>query len=222
MISRFLQVNTYMWHHCRWWLWPWNQKMIASWQESYDKPRQCVEKQRHYFANESLYSQGYGLPSGHVWLWELDHKEGRTPKNWCLQTVVLEKTPESPMDIKEIKPVNLKGNQPWTLIRRIDVEAEAPVFWSSDANCWLTGKVPDAGKDWRQKEKRASENEMTGWHHQCNGHEFRQTGRWWGTGRPGVLQSMGSQSWTPLRDWTTITIINNLASYKQSLKCIRS
>ena len=161
-------------NHCRWWLQPWNQKTTASWQESYDKPRQCVEKQRHYSANKSLYSQGYGLPSGHVWLWELDHKEGRTPKNWCLQTVVLEKTPESSMDIKEIKPVNLKGNQPWTLIGRIDVEAEAPVFWSSDANRGLIGKVPDVGKDWGQK-KKVSDDEMAGWHHWCNEHELGQT-----------------------------------------------
>ena len=81
-------------------------------QESYDKFRQCVEKQRHYSANKGPYSQGYGLLSGHVRLWELDHKDGRMPKNWCLWTVVLEKTPESPLDSKEIKPVNLKGNQP--------------------------------------------------------------------------------------------------------------
>ena len=82
--------------------------MIASWQERYDKPRQCVEKQRHYSANKGMYSQGYGLPSSHVWLWELDHKEGRVPKNWCFWTVVLEKTPEIPLEGKEIKPVNLK------------------------------------------------------------------------------------------------------------------
>ena len=82
-------------NHCRWWLQPWNQKTIASWQESDDKPRQCVENQRHYFADKGPYSQGYGLPTGHIWLWELEHKGGRTPKNWCLQAVVLEKTPES-------------------------------------------------------------------------------------------------------------------------------
>ena len=81
-------------------------------QESYDKFRQYVEKQRHYSANKGPYSQGYGLLSGHVRLWELDHKDGRMPKNWCLWTVVLEKTPESPLDSKEIKPVNFKGNQP--------------------------------------------------------------------------------------------------------------
>ena len=81
-------------------------------QESYDKSRQCVEKQRHYSANKGPYSQGYGLPSGHVWLWEVDHKDGRMPKNWCLQVVVLEKTPENPLDNKDLKPVNFKGNQP--------------------------------------------------------------------------------------------------------------
>ena len=85
--------------------------------------------------------------------------------------MVLEKTPESPLDSKEIKPVHLKGNQPWILIARTDAEAEVPVFWSSDTNSWLIGKVPDARKDWGQKEKRVSEDEVAGWHHQCNGHE---------------------------------------------------
>ena len=118
------------------------------------------------------YSQSYGLPSGHVRFWELDRKEGRTPKNWCLRTVVLEKTPESSLHCKEVKPVNLKGNKPWILVGRTDAEAEAPVFWSSDANSWLIGKVLDAGKDWGQKEKRALEDEMAGWHHWCNGHEL--------------------------------------------------
>ena len=99
--------------------------------------------------------------------------KGRTPKSWCLHTVVLEKTPESPLDSKEIKPVNLKGNQPCIFTGRTD--AEAPVFWSHDANSWHTGKVPDAGKDWRQKEKRTSEHEMSGWHHWRNEHELQQT-----------------------------------------------
>ena len=98
----------------------WNQKTIASWQESDDKPRQCVEKQSHYSANKGPYSQGYGLSSGYAWLWELDREEGRVPKNWCFQIAVLEKTPESPLDSKEIKPVSLKGNQPWILIGRTD------------------------------------------------------------------------------------------------------
>ena len=93
-------------------------------------------------------------------------------ENWSLPTAVLEKTPESPLDSKEIKPVNLKGNQPWTLAGRTDAEAEAPVFWSSDMSSRLIGKVSDAGKDWGQKEKGASEEEMVVWHHWCNGHEL--------------------------------------------------
>ena len=94
-------------NHCGWWLQAWNQKTIASWQESYDKPRQCVEKQRYFSANKGPYSQGSGLPSGHVQLWELDHEEGRAPNNWCLPTVVLEKTLESPLDSKSIlKEIN--------------------------------------------------------------------------------------------------------------------
>ena len=149
--------------------------MIASWQESCDKSRQCVEKQRHYFADKRLYSQGCGLPSGPVWLWKLGHKEGWALKNCYLRTVVLEKTLESPLDSKDIKPVNPKGNQPSVLIGRTDGKAKTPVFWSSDANSWLIGKVPDAGKEWGQKEKRASEDEMTGCHHWFNGHELGQT-----------------------------------------------
>ena len=119
-------------------------------------------------------------------------------KNWCLQTVVLEKTPESPFDSREIKPVNLKGDQPWIFTGRTDTEAEAPVLSSSDTNRWLIGKVPDAGKDWGQKEKRALEDEMAGQYHQCNecklGHVNVKvnSGRWWGSGSPGVLQCMGS------------------------------
>ena len=159
-----------------WWLQPWNQ-MIASWQESNDKLR-------HYSADK-VRSQGYGLPSGHVRLWKPDRKESRTPKNWCLQIVVLEKTPVSPLDSKEIKPVNLKGDQPWIFTARTDAEAEAPVFWSSDANGWLIGKVPDAGRDWGQKEKRALEDGMQWtW-------TWSNSGKWWGSGRPGMLQSMG-------------------------------
>ena len=107
-----------------------------------------------------------------VWLWEVDCKEGRVSKNWCLQTVVLEDSWEVPGQPGD-QPVNLKGNQPWILIERINAKAEVPVFWSPDVNTWLTRKVPDAGKDWKQK-KRTSENEMAGWQHQCNEHELGQ------------------------------------------------
>ena len=149
--------------------------MPALGKETYDKPRQHFKKQRHYFANKGPYSQSYGFFSSYVWMWELDHKESWAPKNQCFWTVMLEKTLEIPLDYKEIKPVNLKGNQPWIPVGRTDAEAETPVFWSSDVNSWLIGKDPDAGKDWRQKGKKASEDEMNGWHHWFNGHELGQT-----------------------------------------------
>jgi len=98
-------------------------------------------------------------------MWELDHKERWAPKNWCFQIVVLEKTLESPLVYKEIKPVNPKGNQSWIFIGRTDAEAEAPILWPSDVRNWLIEKDPDAGKDWRQEEKGTIEDEMTGWHH---------------------------------------------------------
>ena len=94
---------------------------------------------------------------------------------------------------KEIKPVNPKGNQPWIFLGRTDAEAEAPTLWPTDAKSLLIGKDPDAKNDWGQEEKRVTEDEMVGWHHQLNGHEFEPTQRWWRTGDPGVLQSMGSQ-----------------------------
>ena len=163
-------------NHCGWWLQPWNQKMTASWQERDDKPGQCVAKPRHDSADKGLYSQSYSLSSDHVQLWELDRNKGRMPKNWCLWTVVLEKTPLSPLDSKEIKPVNLNGDQPWIFTERTDTEAEALVFWSSDVNRWLIGKVPDAGKDWVQKEKRESGDEMVEQHYYwCNEHELEET-----------------------------------------------
>ena len=114
-------------------------------------------------------------PSGLVWLWQLDLKKGRTWKNWCLWTVVLEKTPESSSNRKETKSVNLKGDQPWIFTGRTNSEAEAAVFWPSDEKRGFTGKVPDTGKDWGQNEKRASEDEVAGWHHWYNEHELRQT-----------------------------------------------
>ena len=105
-----------------------------------------------------------------VCFWELDYRESWAPKNWCFWAVVLEKTPESHLDCKEIKPVNPKGNQSWIFTGRTD--AEAPILWPPDAKNWLFGKDPDSGKDWRQKEKGKTEDEMAGWHHRLNGHEF--------------------------------------------------
>ena len=116
--------------------------MLAPWKKSYDQPRQHIKKQRHYFANKGWYSQSNGFPSSHVWMWELNHKENWVLKNWCYWTVVLEKTLESPLDCKEIKPINPKGNQSW----RIDVEAKAPILWLSDVKNWLIVKDPGAEK----------------------------------------------------------------------------
>ena len=134
-------------------------------------PRQPVKKQRHYFANKGLSSQSYGFSSSHVWMWELDNRESWVLKNWCFWTLVLVKTLKSPLDCKEIKLVNPKGNQSWIFIGRTDAEAGTPVFWP-DMNTWLIWKDPDAGKNWRREEKRTTEDELVGWHHRLNGHEF--------------------------------------------------
>ena len=127
---------------------------------------------KHYFANKGPSSQSYGFSSGHGWMWELDYKESWVLKNWCFWTGVLEKTLESPLDYKEIQPVHPKGNQSWIFIGRTDVEAETPILWPADAKDWVIGKDPDAGKDWRQEEKGTTEDEMVGWHHRRDAHDF--------------------------------------------------
>ena len=149
--------------------------MLAPWKNSYDQPRQHIKKQRNYFAKKGSSSQTYDFSSSHVWMWELDYKESWALKNWCFWTVALEKTLESPLDCKEIQLVHPKGNQSWIFIERTDAEAETPILWPPDAKNWVTGKDPDAGKYWRREEKGMTENEMVGWHHQLNGHEFEQT-----------------------------------------------
>ena len=168
--------------------------MPALGKETYDKPRQHFKKQRHYFANKGPYSQSYGFFSNYVWMWELDHKESWAPKNQCFQTVLLEKTPETPLDRKEVKPVNPKGNQPWIFIGRPDAEAEVPILWPPDVKNWLTGKDPDAGKDWSQEGKGTTENETVGWHHQLDGLEFEQVpGDGEGQGRLACCSLWGSK-----------------------------
>ena len=162
--------------------------------------RRCIEKQRHYSADKGPYRQGCGLPSGHLQLWELDCKKGRVPKNWCLRTVVLEKTPESPLDSMEIKSVNLKGNQPWILIWKDwcwSWSSSILVIWCEQ----LIRKVPDAGKDWGQKEKRASENEMADgitctW--TCTWANFR---RWWGTEREAWCAAVHEVAASDMTGW---------------------
>ena len=149
--------------------------MLTPWKKSYDKYGQCIKKQRHHFANEGPYSQSYGFPSSHVWMWEMDHKEGWEPNNWCFWTAVLKKTLERPLDCKKIKPVNPKGNQSQIFIGRTDAGAEALILWPPDVKNWLIRKDSGTGKDLRQEEKGTTEDEMVRWHHWLNGHEFEQT-----------------------------------------------
>ena len=126
-----------------------------------------VLKSRHRFVNKGPSSQSYGFSSSHVLMWKLDQKEDWVPKNWCFQTVVLEKTLEISLDCREIKPVSPKGNQPWLFIARTDAEAKVPIFSLPDVKNWLTGKDPDAGKDWgkrkrgRQRMRRSSNHSAT-------------------------------------------------------------
>ena len=133
-----------------------------------------IEKQRHYFANKGPSSQSYGFSSGHVWMWELDCEESWAPKNWCFWTVVLKKTPESPLDCK-IQPIHSKGDQPWVFFGKNDAKAETPILWLPHAKSWLIGKDSDAGRDRGQEEKGTTEDEMAGWHHWLDGHEFEWT-----------------------------------------------
>ena len=145
---------------------------------------QSILKSRDNFANQGPSSQSYGFSSSHVCAcesWTIE-KEGWVQKNWCFWTVVLEKALESPLDCKEINPINPKGNQLWTFTGRTD--AEAPMLWPPDADSQLNGKDPDDGKDWRQEEKGTIDDEMVGWHHWLDGHEFEQA--------PGVGDGQGS------------------------------
>ena len=118
-----------------------------------------------------LYVDKYSFSSSHGWMWELDYKESWGPNNLCFWTVVLEKTLESPLDCREIQSVHLKENQSWIFIERTDVEGETPILWPPDVKNWLIWKDPDAGKDWRW-EKEKTDDEMVGWHHWLNEHEF--------------------------------------------------
>ena len=140
------------------------------------------------------------------WLmWELYHKESWAPKNWCFWTVVLDKTLESPLDCKELKPVNPKENQSWIFIGRTDAEAEASIFWPLDVKNWLIGTDPYAGKDWRLEEKGTTEDEMVGWPHWLNGHEFEQaSGAGDGQGSLACCSPWVAKSWTRLSGWTEV------------------
>ena len=154
-------------------------------------------------------------------MWELGHKQGWVLKNWCFQITVLEKTLESPLDSKEIKPVNPKGNQSWIFIGRTD--GEALIVWPPDTKSWLIWKDPEAGRDWGQDEKGMTEDEMVGLYHQLNGDGFGENSRsWWWTGRPGVLRFMGLQRvghyWATELNWTELIWEKNLK--KDSYICV--
>ena len=178
-------------------------KDTCSLEEKLRPTSQHIKKQRRTFANKGLYSQSYGFFSSHVWMWELVNKENWAPKNWCFWTVVLEKTLESPLDCKESQPVHPKADQSWIFTGRTDAEAEAPILWPPDVKKWLIEKAPHAGKDWRQKEKGATEDEMVRWHHWLYGREFEHA--------PGVVMAgeawcaavhVIAENWTPLGNWT--------------------
>ena len=166
--------------------------MLAAWKKSYAQPRQHIKKQRHYFANKGPSRQSYGFSSSHVWMWEVDYKESWAPKNWCLWTVVLEKTLESSLDCKEIHLVHPKGNQSW-IIGVTDTEAKTPILWPPDVKkltlwkrpwCWDRLKAGGEGDDRGWDGWMVSQTQWTWvWT------SFRS---WWWTGKPGVLPSMGS------------------------------
>ena len=145
--------------------------------------------QRHYFANKSPSSQRYCFSSSLVELWELDYKESWAPKNWCFWTVVL----ESPLDCMEIQPVQPKGNRSWIFFGRTDAEAGTPILWLPNAKNWLIWKDPDAGKDWRWEQK-GDDRGWDGWMASLTQWTWVwvNSGSWWWTGRPDVLQSLGS------------------------------
>ena len=148
--------------------------MLAPWKKSYDQLRQHIKKQIHYFTSKGPSSQSYSFSRSHVWMWELDYKESWAPKNWCFWTVVLEKTLESPLDCKEIPIVHPKGDQSWVFIGRTDVEAETPdtlATWCEELTHW---KRPWCWERLKAGGEGVIEDEIVGWHHQLNGHEFEQ------------------------------------------------
>ena len=166
--------------------------MLAPWKKSCDQPRQHIKKQRHYFADKGLSNQSYGFSSGHVWMWELDCEESWAPKNWCFWAVVLEKTLESPMDCKEIQPVHPKGDQSWIFIGRTDAKAEAQYFGH------LMWKADSLEKTLMPEKLKAQEGNNRGrddWMISLTQWTWvwASSGGLWRTGKPGVLQSMGSQ-----------------------------
>ena len=174
----------------------------SSWKKSYDKPRQCIIKQRHHFANKGPSSQRYNFSSHHVWVWELDCKESWVLKNWCFWSMVLEKTFECPLDCKEINPVNPKGNQSWIFFGKTDA-------WSWNSNTlatWCEG-LTHQKRPWCLERLKAGEGDDRGWDGWITSPTrwpwvWASSRSWWWTGKPGILQSMGLHSRTRLSDLT--------------------
>ena len=175
--------------------------MLAPWKKSYDQPRQHIKKQRYHFADKGPSSQSFGFSSSHVQMWELDYKESWALKNWCFWTVVLEKILESPLDCKEIQPVHPQRNQSWIFIGLTDAEAETPILWPPVVKNWLIGKYSDVGI--RLKAGEGDDRAWDGWMASLTRWTWvwASSGSWWWTGRPVVLQSMGSQGIG--HDWVT-------------------
>ena len=176
--------------------------MLAPWKKSYDQPRQHIKKKRHYFVYKGLYSQSYGFSSSHVWMWDLDNKKGWLLKNWCLWAVVLKKTLESPSDCKEIKPVNPKGNQSWIFIHwkdwclKLKLQYFGHLMQRADSleKTLMLRKIEGRRRRGQQRTRWLASPTQWTW-------VWASSGRWWRTGKPGVLQSMGSQR--VRQDWAT-------------------
>ena len=189
-------------NHCRWWLQPWNWKMLALWKKNYDQPRQHIKKLRHYFANKGPSSQSYGFSSSHVWMWEVNYKESWALKNWCFWTVVLEKTLQSPLDCKETQPVHHKGNQSWIFIGKTDAEAETPILWPPNfeelthwKRLWCCERLKAGGEgDDRGWDDWMASLTLWTW-------VWVSSRNCWWPRKPGILQSMGSQRIR--HDWVT-------------------
>ena len=178
LLSIYLSLATWFWcfffYHLNilhFSFWPWNREFVALDRQHhlYHFPRQHIKKQRYYFANKGLSSHSYGFSSSHVWMWELDHKESWAPKNWYFWTVVL-KTLKSPLDCKEIQPVNPKGNQFWIFVGRND--AETAILWLLRANSLEKTLILGKTEGRRSGQERI---DVVGWHHWLNGHECEQT-----------------------------------------------